>query len=152
MTRQLFAFVVMTFAKEFEDKYILAIKSAAEDAGMRVERLKDHIFHCQGMVERIHQQIEEADFIIGDMTSSNPNVFYEVGYAQGKNKLCILLTDDPAKLPFDLKYRRWMRQGELNCRSHAHTERDARRRELPVAINMPFDTRIRRRNSGRSSI
>jgi hypothetical protein len=106
MTRQLFAFVVMPFAKEFEDKYILGIKSAAEDAGMRVERLKDQTFYRQGMVERIHQQIEEADFIIGDMTSSNPNVFYEVGYAQGKNKLCILLTDNPEKLPFDLKYRR----------------------------------------------
>jgi len=106
MSQQLFAFVVMPFAKEFEDKYVLGIKSAAEDAGLRVERLKDQIFYRQGMVERIHHQIEEADFIIGDMTESNPNVFYEVGYAYAKNKLCILLTDDPEKLPFDLKYRR----------------------------------------------
>ncbi len=106
MSQQLFAFVVMPFAKEFEDKYVLGIKSAAEDAGMRVERLKDQIFYRQGMVERIHHQIEEADFIIGDMTEPNPNVFYEVGYARAKNKLCILLTDDPDKLPFDLKYRR----------------------------------------------
>jgi hypothetical protein len=106
MSQQLFAFVLMPFANELEDKYVLGIKSAAEDAGMRVERLKDQVFYRQGMVERIHHQIEEADFIIGDMTEPNTNVFYEVGYALGKKKLCILLTDDPEKLPFDLKDRR----------------------------------------------
>lgn len=47
-----------------------------------------------------------ADFIIADMTERNPNVFYEVGYAHAKDKLCILITSNADDIPFDLKHRR----------------------------------------------
>ena len=40
------------------------------------------------------------------MSTQNPNVFYEVGYAHGKEKLCILITAEPSDIPFDLKHRR----------------------------------------------
>ena len=40
------------------------------------------------------------------MTGRNPNVFYEVGYAHAKNKLCILLTKNAQDIPFDLKHHR----------------------------------------------
>jgi hypothetical protein len=36
----------------------------------------------------------------------NPNVFYEVGYAHAKNKLCVLLTKSAQDIPFDLKHHR----------------------------------------------
>ena len=40
------------------------------------------------------------------MTGQNPNVFYEVGFAHGLNKLCIHLTQDSGFIPFDLKHQR----------------------------------------------
>jgi hypothetical protein len=40
------------------------------------------------------------------MTDQNPNVFYEVGYAHAKNKICILLTQRTEDIPFDLKHHR----------------------------------------------
>lgn len=44
--------------------------------------------------------------IIADMSGRNPNVFYEVGYAHAKGKLCTLLTRDASDIPFDLKHHR----------------------------------------------
>jgi len=38
------------------------------------------------------------------MTGKNPNVFYEVGYAHAKNKLCALVTQNAHDIPFDLKH------------------------------------------------
>jgi nucleoside 2-deoxyribosyltransferase len=84
MSEKLFAFIVMPFAKNTRPRYI-AIKSAAEKAGMRAERADDQSFFREGIVKRIHSQIEEADFVIADMTAPpNPNVYYEVGYAHAK--------------------------------------------------------------------
>ena len=47
-----------------------------------------------------------ADLIIADMSGRNPNVFYEVDYAHPKNKVCVLLTNDPTDIPFYLKHHR----------------------------------------------
>ncbi len=38
------------------------------------------------------------------MTGKNANVFYEVGYAHAKGKLCALLTQNVSDIPFDLKH------------------------------------------------
>jgi hypothetical protein len=40
------------------------------------------------------------------MSGRNPNVFYELGYAHAKNKVCLLLTKDATDIPFDLKHHR----------------------------------------------
>jgi hypothetical protein len=104
-TKQLFAFVLTPFAAEFDDVYNIGIKEAAEAVGVLATRLDEQIF-LEGMLERIYRQIEVADMIIADMSGKNPNVFYEVGFAHAKQKLCILLTQDPTDIPFDLKHRR----------------------------------------------
>src|SRR3954452_23592229 len=67
-------------------------------------------------LERIYRQIELADIIIADMSGKNPNVFYEVGYAHAKQKLCILLTANADDIPFDLKHQRHIVYGESSSR------------------------------------
>lgn len=101
----LFAFILMPFRPEFDDVYQLGIKEAASHVGIVAERLDEQLFG-EGMLERIYRQIEAADIIIADMTGQNANVFYEVGWAHAKGKLCILLTKDAKDIPFDLKHRR----------------------------------------------
>jgi hypothetical protein len=95
----------MPFASSFDDVYRLGIKEAASSLGFRCERVDEQIY-SEGILDRIYRQIEAADVIVADMSGQNANVFYEVGYAHAKDKLCILLTRDAADIPFDLKHRR----------------------------------------------
>lgn len=95
----------MPFAAKFDDVYKLGIKDAARDAGIVAERVDEQIY-SEGILERIYSEIRSADIVIADMTGQNANVFYEVGFAHGLKKLCILLTQDSADIPFDLKHQR----------------------------------------------
>jgi hypothetical protein len=101
----IFAFVLMPFDKSFDDIYKLGIKETSSQLGIRAERVDEQIFQ-EGILERIYRQIESADIIIADMSGQNPNVFYEVGYAHAKEKLCVLMTKDADDIPFDLKHHR----------------------------------------------
>lgn len=98
-----FAFVLMPFDKEFDDIYQYGIKQACSELSIVAERV-DEQFYSETMLERIYRQIENADFIIADMTGKNPNVFYEVGYAHAKGKLCALITQKAEDIPFDLQH------------------------------------------------
>jgi nucleoside 2-deoxyribosyltransferase len=104
-SQQFFAFVLMPFHNSFDDIYQLGIKETAQELGFVAERVDEQIYQ-DSMLGRIYRQIDIADVIIADMTGKNPNVFYEVGYAHAKGKLCILLTADANDIPFDLKHHR----------------------------------------------
>lgn len=106
-----FAFVLMPFDESFDDVYRLGVKETAKNIGIRAERVDEQIFQ-EGILERIYRQIDAADLIIADMSGQNPNVFYEVGYAHAKGKLCILMTKAVEDIPFDLKHHRHIVYGE----------------------------------------
>ena len=105
MSAKPFVFVLMPFNEAFTDIYKLGIKKTAEEVGLRAERVDEQLY-SESMLERIYRQIDAADIIVADMTGQNPNVFYEVGYAHAKGKLCILLTQSASDIPFDLKQHR----------------------------------------------
>lgn len=102
---KLFAFVLMPFDSSFDDLYKFGIKEPAAGVGFLAERVDEQLFK-EGILDRIYRQIELADVVIAEMTGMSPNVFYEVGYADGKGKLSILSTKNAADIPFDLKHRR----------------------------------------------
>jgi hypothetical protein len=72
----LLVFVLMPFTKKLNKRYKQAIKRAVQDAGMGAERVDKQSFHRQGVTDRIIQQIQDADFLIADMSGNNPNVLY----------------------------------------------------------------------------
>lgn len=109
-----FAFVLMPFATEFNDIYNFGIKEPAAQLDIVAERVDEQIY-TEGILDRIYRQIDLADIVIADMSGQNPNVFYEVGYAHAKGKLCIHLTTNADDIPFDLKHRRHIvYQGSIN--------------------------------------
>lgn len=97
-----FVFVIMPFAPEWNDHYELGVKPACEAAGATCARVDEQIF-LERILDRIYAQIEAADLIVAEMTSQNPNVFYETGYAHGIEKPIILLTRTVDSIPFDLR-------------------------------------------------
>lgn len=141
-----FAFVLMPFDKQFDDIYQYGIKQACSELSIVAERV-DEQFYSETMLERIYRQIENADFIIADMTGKNPNVFYEVGYAHAKNKLCALITQRAEDIPFDLQHHFHIiydgKIGELKSQllprlQWMKTEMEKSKREtIQVSINQP---------------
>ena len=105
MVAKPFAFVLMPFEPQFSDIYKLGIQAVATECGVVAERVDEQTF-SETILERIYRQIENADFIIADMTGRNPNVFYEVGYAHAREKLVTLLTQSVDDIPFDLRHHR----------------------------------------------
>lgn len=103
--KPIYAFVLMPFSSKFDDIYKIGIKEAAAQVGVIAERLDEQIF-VEGMLNRIYRQIELADIILAELTDKNANVFYELGYAHAKEKLCILQTTNADDIPFDLKHYR----------------------------------------------
>lgn len=98
-------FVIMPFSSDFDDIYNLGIKDTAKQNEINAYRLDEQLFN-EGMLERIYKEIQEADFIIADVSNKNANVFYELGYAHALEKLCILITNNADNIPFDLKHKR----------------------------------------------
>lgn len=105
MATKPFAFVLMPFTSDFDDIYKLGIQAAATECDVIAERVDEQTF-SETILERIYRQIGTADVIIADMTGKNPNVFYEVGYAHARGKLCTLVTQTVEDIPFDLRHHR----------------------------------------------
>ena len=75
------AFVIMPFSDEFDAVY-LAIDDACKRINISSCKVND-IAGSGFVLRRIYKSIEEAEFIIVDLTNSRPNVYYELGYAHG---------------------------------------------------------------------
>ena len=95
-------FVIMPFDDEFNSVYEQFIRPTFEEQGFVVLRTDD-ILNQQHILKDIIDQIEKSDLIVADLTSTNPNVFYELGLAHAFRKRVILLTQSIEEVPFDLQ-------------------------------------------------
>jgi hypothetical protein len=100
-------FVAMPYAKEFNNAYYFGIKHPIERRRRKCERTDQDVF-TGDVVERVKHRIATAELVIADITGNNPNVFYEVGYAEGVGKPILLISQEQ-ETPFDLKTRRQIR-------------------------------------------
>ncbi|MEL7665447.1 MAG: hypothetical protein AAGU10_15140 [Methanosarcina mazei] len=80
-------------------KYI--IKPVAENFGYTPIRA-DHIKESGMITYQIIDQLLESDLIIADLTSSNPNVYYELAIRHFIQKPCIQMIKCGQKIPFDI--------------------------------------------------
>lgn len=99
-------FVMMPFREPFDTLYRDVIFPIAEDAGFNVNRV-DEVFTPGIILNDIQQQIEQAHAVVADISTHNPNVFYELGYAHALRKPAVLLARRPQTkdddLPFDVR-------------------------------------------------
>jgi hypothetical protein len=100
-------FVAMPYAKEFNNAYYFGIKQPIELRGRKCERVDQDAF-TGDIVDRIKTRIRGSELVIADITGNNPNMFFEVGYAEGLGKTIILISQ-VQDTPFDLKTRRQIR-------------------------------------------
>jgi hypothetical protein len=99
-------FVAMPFADSMEDVFHYGIQGAVKSAGFLCERA-DLTSFVGDVMEWVRQRISSATFVIADLTTANPNVYLEVGYAWGCGRPTVLLVRDTAdELKFDVKGQR----------------------------------------------
>lgn len=99
-----YAFIAMAMNStdpDLEDVHD-AIKSCANDCGIMAERI-DEDLRADRITDRIMESIKKAQFIIVDITSSKPNVYFEAGYAHGINKIPVYLAKSGTNIEFDIK-------------------------------------------------
>src|SRR4051812_42911247 len=75
-------FVIMSFSGVEMDEVYNAIKGECRRVGLNAIRVDEN--PGSGFVVReITDLIERAEFIVCDLTTERPNVYYELGYAHG---------------------------------------------------------------------
>lgn len=99
------AFVAMPFLAELEDVFHYGIQGPVKSAGLLCERVDQAAFDGL-IIQRIRERIETARVVIADLSTANPNVYLEVGFAWGRNKPTILLVRDVKELRFDVQAHR----------------------------------------------
>ena len=98
-------FVAMPFASEFDDHFHYGIQGAINACGYLCERADLESF-TGDVMDWVKNRIASAHFIIADLTTANPNVYLEVGFAWGLNKPTVLLIKDTNELKFDTRGQR----------------------------------------------
>lgn len=96
-------FVAMPFKAELNFFYLYVSKYLEEKHGIKAERSDAQIL-TKPLMDKIREQILKVDFVIGDVTGGNPNVFFELGLAQAYGKPVIFLCQDPPEMvPVDIR-------------------------------------------------
>jgi len=94
-------FVLMPFTAPWSGRVWKLITEVCGSIGLRAQRADD--LFGSDVMEDVWQGICQARVVVADLTTRNPNVFYELGVAHTYGKRFVLLTQNLADVPFDLK-------------------------------------------------
>lgn len=102
-----YIFILMPFGEGWSAPVRDAInRSCAELAteGLEIEcERADEIAKPGRITEQIIEAIRRADLIVADITGNNPNVMFELGFADALEKQIIVLNQEVSAAPFDIK-------------------------------------------------
>ena len=99
-------FIVMPFAEPHGTYYNKIYKPAIEKAGMRPVRADTEIFGTGKIMDQVWRGISSAKVLVAELTTRNPNVFYELGLAHALRKPVVLVSSNEDDVPFDLHHIR----------------------------------------------
>lgn len=98
-------FVAMPFREEMDDVYEYGIQNAVRKTGFLCERADLSAF-TGDVMDWVRKRIRSASLVIADLTSANPNVYLEVGYAWGVGVKTVLIVQEADQLKFDVRGQR----------------------------------------------
>jgi hypothetical protein len=99
-------FVMMPFGPPLGEYYSKIFEPAIEKAGLKAVRADDDIFGTGKIIDQIWNGITAAKVLIAELTTRNPNVYYELGLAHALKKPVVLVCSNEEDVPFDLKHIR----------------------------------------------
>jgi uncharacterized protein YjbI with pentapeptide repeats len=102
-------FVIMPFSEPWCTNVYRVIRELTAAQGFYCRRADE--FFDRVVLSDIWKRINEAAFIIADLTDANPNVYYELGIAHSVGKETISLIQRGQALPFDQRSFRVIEYG-----------------------------------------
>ena len=97
-------FVIMPFTGEEMHESYSAIKDECFKLSLTAKRVDENV-GSGFVIGEITKLIEDAEFIICDLTNERPNVYYELGYAHGvgnESSDILLIAKEGTNLHFDI--------------------------------------------------
>ena len=90
----------------YDKRYEDTLKPAITDAGLEPYRV-DQDPSVTVPIDDIETHIRDADICLADISTNNPNVWYEVGFAFANGKPVVLICAEPRgeSFPFDIRHR-----------------------------------------------
>ena len=102
-------FVIQPFDEggPYDKRYDETFEPAIEAAGLEAYRV-DKDPGVDVLIEDIEQKIAESDACLADVSTDNPNVWFELGYAMAKDRVVVLICSDEREddYPFDVRHRK----------------------------------------------
>lgn len=99
-------FVLMPFAPPLGNHYGVIYEPAIRKAGLRPVRADADIFATGKIMDQVWAGINAAKVLVAELTSRNPNVFYELGIAHALKKPVVLVSSNEEDVPFDVRHIR----------------------------------------------
>jgi hypothetical protein len=99
-------FVVMPFAGAIGGYFQHVYEPAIIKAGLKAVRADADIFGTGKIMDQIWSGINASKVLVAELTTKNPNVFYELGLAHALNKPVVLVSSNEEDVPFDLRHIR----------------------------------------------
>src|SRR5919106_1440190 len=101
-------FVIQPFdAGKFDKRFEQVFKPAVEAAGLEAYRV-DQDPKVEIPIDAIEEGIRSAAICLADITTDNPNVWYELGYAFAAGRPVVMVCSSERtgrKYPFDIQHR-----------------------------------------------
>jgi hypothetical protein len=127
-SEKLRVFVAMPFAAEFDDLFHYGIQGAVNAAGYLCERA-DLAAFTGDVIDWVKNRIASAQLAVADLSSANPNVYLEVGFAWGKGVPTVLLAKEAQDLKFDVRGQRCLIYKSIH---HLEESLTAELKALPI--------------------
>lgn len=99
-------FVMQPFGPPLGGYYDSIFKPAIEQTGLRPVRADADMFGAGKIMDQVWRGIRGARVLVAELTSRNPNVFYELGLAHALGKPVVLVSSNEQDVPFDLNHIR----------------------------------------------
>ena len=101
-------FVIQPFDRggPYDKRYRDVLTPAIQEAGLDPYRV-DQDPGVTIIIDDIEKGIREAEVCLADITTNNPNIWFEVGFALANGKRIVLICADPRPepYPFDIRHR-----------------------------------------------
>ena len=100
-------FIIQPLADEYRRRCDETYRPAIEKAGLVPYRVDQDYDAMKLKIQAIREEIEKSAVCLAEISEDNPNVWYELGFADGHGVPVVLICekDKRDKLPFDVNQR-----------------------------------------------